>query len=67
MKIKTGDCVQLKTGGCLMAVREYEANFDNLPDAVICNWFNDAGEFCQHSFKINSLRQWVLAETENET
>lgn len=58
MTLKTGDCVQLKTGGCLMTV-------DKIVDmatakGVDCVWFNDAGELKTGRFALEALRRWVL-------
>lgn len=60
--MKTGDCVQLKSGGCLMTVTAVHRgeSYHN----VDCVWFNDAGELKRGGFPVSSLNQWVLTEQE---
>lgn len=60
MTINTGDCVQLKTGGCLMTVN----NVADLATTmrIDCVWFNDAGELKSGRFEGRALRRWILDE-----
>lgn len=60
MKIKSGDCVQLKTGGCLMTVNRV-VDLATVK-GVDCVWFNDAGELKSGRFEPEALRRWVLDE-----
>lgn len=60
-KFKTGDVVQLKSGGPEMTVRGYEtginANLENYESdtEVVCEWFDDKNQVQQRSFDQDSL------------
>lgn len=62
MRLKVGDCAQLKTGGCLMTVAQvFTGLLAGQPD-ISCVWFNDEGELKDGRFAADALRRWVLDE-----
>ena len=52
--MKSGDCVQLKSGGGLMTVREVRDD----SDVIMCDWFDVNGSLQEGAFKVAELRRW---------
>jgi uncharacterized protein YodC (DUF2158 family) len=63
MRLNVGDCVQLKTGGCLMTVGRI-IDSATAKD-VDCVWFNDTGELKTGRFAREVLRRWLLDERQD--
>ena len=59
--MKSGDVVQLKTGGPLMTVDRYVLGAGNPPTTVVCVWF-DGTELKEDFVPVKSLRRWILAD-----